>query len=682
MRVSESLSRWLALALAMISVALAAAVAVMHGINWQHDAHHWLPNLAAGAWAIDTFAALTWCIPGLLIARHRPDLPFGWLALAAGLGHGLAGVGLEWGVLSTLGGHHHPGAAAGLWLASWGSVVELPVLAVIYVLFPHGHRAAGWVSRVSVAAVAVVLAGGVVQALSPFSSTLGVRPGSPFDGLTNPVGLTGLAGIPGGVPFFAAGMLAACSVVVLRWRRAAGEDRQVLRWLLAVALVAPAVVLAVLLLPPAIGFAVAEIETFLEIATITAVILRYRLFATELVLNRAWVYALLTGSLAAIYAGIVGVGGSMLSERGASFAGAMVVALGFAPLRARLQWGVNHVMYGDRDDPYAALSRIGRRLEATLAPDAVLPTIVQTIAEALKLPYTAIALQRQGALTVAAAFGPQVAKVARFPLLYQHQPIGELWLAPRTPGAAFSTADHRLLTDLARQAGVAIHAVQLTADLQRSRAALVTAREEERRRLRRDLHDGLGPMLASMTLQAEAARDLYPTDAVQGDDLLIDLTQQLQAATADIRRLVYALRPSALDELGLVGAVRAQAARHELGATRIEVQVPGVLPPLSAAVEVAAYRITQEALTNVLRHAGARRCTVTLAHDALAALLTIEVIDDGAGLSPGAPAGVGLTSMRARAEELGGTCGVAARTARGTRVWATLPCPPPAPEVV
>jgi len=265
MRVSEGLGRRAAPTLALLCAALAAATLLLHALNWGRDPYRWLPGLAAGSWAIDAFGALAWCVPGLLIARRRPDLPFGWLALAAALGHGLAGAGLEWATLSELGGHRLPGAAAGLWLAAWGGEVELPVLAVFYVTFPQGRRPVGRFGAVAIVAAAVVLVGVVAQALCPFATSLGLRPGSPFDGLSNPVGLGALGGMPGGVPFFAVGMLLAGGLVVVRWRRAAGEERQVLRWMVGVAAAGPLVVAAVLLLPPAVGLAVAEIETFLRV---------------------------------------------------------------------------------------------------------------------------------------------------------------------------------------------------------------------------------------------------------------------------------------------------------------------------------------------------------------------------------------------------------------------------------
>ena len=160
-------------------------------------------------------------------------------------------------------------------------------------------------------------------------------------------------------------------------------------------------------------------------------------------------------------------------------------------------------MYGERDDPYAVFSRLGHRLEATLAPEAVLPTIVETVAQALKLPYAALALKQGEAFITAAAYGRRRSR-SFLPLVYHTETIGQLQVAPRATGDAFTAADRRLLADFAQQAGIAAHAVQLTADLQRSRERLVTTREEERRRLRRDLHDGLGPTLASMTLKLDA----------------------------------------------------------------------------------------------------------------------------------------------------------------------------------
>jgi signal transduction histidine kinase len=331
-------------------------------------------------------------------------------------------------------------------------------------------------------------------------------------------------------------------------------------------------------------------------------------------------------------------------------------------------------MYGERDDPYAVLTRLGQRLEVTLAADAMLPTIVETVAQALKLPYAAIAVHGYGAPTVI-AYGTPVFAPLRLPLIYGSETVGQLLLAPRALGEDFSPADRRLLEGLAHQAGTAVHAVRLTHDLQQSRERLVTTREEERRRLRRDLHDGLGPMLAGFTLQVAAIRNLLVRDQAAADALLSELGTEIEAAVGDIRRLVYDLRPPALDELGLVGAIRTRAAQYSAnltGGLQVRVEVPNDLPSLPAAVEVAAYRIAEEALANVVRHAQARTCVVRLS---IADALRLEICDDGVGLPAARHMGVGLLSLRERAVELGGSCVVEAVPAGGTRVCALLPLP-------
>jgi len=212
------------------------------------------------------------------------------------------------------------------------------------------------------------------------------------------------------------------------------------------------------------------------------------------------------------------------------------------------------------------------------------------------------------------------------------------------------------------------------AELQRARERLVAAREEERRRLRRDLHDGLGPALAGAALKVEAAENLLETDAETASGLLDDARAEIQDAVADVRRLVYALRPPALDELGLVGALREQAERLEVGErVRVEVDAPEGLDSLPAAVEVAAYRIALEAMTNVARHAQAHACVVRISVNGA---LELEISDDGHGLPTDYRAGVGISSMRERAEELGGTCGVEQVDGHGTRVLACLPLGP------
>ena len=415
--------------------------------------------------------------------------------------------------------------------------------------------------------------------------------------------------------------------------------------------------------------------------SICVAVLHYRLWDVEPIVHRTLVYGALTVAVAGLYVLLVGYFSLLLRVNDSPLAGLLatgVVASLFQPLRVRLQRGVSRLLYGQRDEPYAVLSRLGQRLESLVAPDAVLPTIVQSVAEALKFPYVAIGLGTGAASEIAAAHGRPVEGLGRWLLVYQTETVGELLVAPRTPGEGFSVSDRRLLDDLARQVGVAAHGVRLTrdlqrlaADLQQAREHLVAGREEERRRLRRDLHDGIGPTLASLVQRLDAASRLVPRDPQAAVAVLVDLKTQTRTTVAEIRQLVYALRPPALDELGLVSAIREHAAQHlEPTGLRVVVEVPSPFPPLPAAVEVAAYRIVLEALTNVARHASAHACSVRLVPGQD---LVIEVMDDGCGFEHGARAGVGLSSMRERAAELGGECVVERAPTGGTRVWARLP---------
>jgi signal transduction histidine kinase len=414
--------------------------------------------------------------------------------------------------------------------------------------------------------------------------------------------------------------------------------------------------------------------------TIGIAILRYRLWDIDIIINRALVYGTLTVSIVGLYVLAVVSLGTLLQGQGNLFISLLatgLIAVLFQPLRLRLQRAVNRLMYGERDTPYTVISRLGQRLEATLAPEAVLPTIVETVAQALKLPYVAITLKQQGELALEASFGLPKEELTHLPLVYQNEQVGELLLAPRTPGESFTPADRRLLDDLVRQAGVAVHAMRLTRelkrltqDLQQARERLVSTREEERRRLRRDLHDGLGPQLSSQTLLLTSAQMLLRRDPDEAEAILKSAVTQAQEAISDIRRLVYALRPPALDDLGLVAAIQEQITHNRASGVAFSFEATEHLPPLPAAVEVACYRIAQEGLTNVVRHAHAHNCTV---HLTSGEQLTIEIIDDGQGLPPGYRCGVGLTSMRERAEELGGSWLVEAGAHGGTHVQAQIP---------
>jgi signal transduction histidine kinase len=474
-------------------------------------------------------------------------------------------------------------------------------------------------------------------------------------------------------------VLASVVAVGLRFRRSAGEERQQLKWLVYAGVLTFFVLITS---SPAVPLDLPEAVAILALLCLPSIpvavgiaILRNRLYDIDLVINRTLVYGALTACVVGIYVVVVGYLGALFSTGGnvvISLAATGVVAVLFQPLRERLQRAVNRLMYGERDEPYAVLTRLGERLEATVEPRAVLPAVVETVAQALKVPHAAIELRREGGYETAAEYGMPSGEPLVLALTYQNEAVGRLVLSPRTKGETFTKSDLRLLEDLARQVGVAAHAVRLTADLQRSRERLVTAREEERRRLRRDLHDGVGPQLAALTLKIETARNRLAHDP-DADVLLSDLAKRARDAVADVRRAVHALRPPTLDELGLVPALRETAAQYEADGLSVSVESPEEISALPAAVEVAAYRIAQEAMTNAVRHAGASRCQVRFDLDEGAGLLRLEISDDGRGIGEDRGVGVGLSSMRERAEELGGTCVVEPVPGGGTRVRAELP---------
>ncbi|GAC1300961.1 MAG: hypothetical protein NVSMB27_41310 [Ktedonobacteraceae bacterium] len=411
-----------------------------------------------------------------------------------------------------------------------------------------------------------------------------------------------------------------------------------------------------------------------------AAIVRYRLWDIDLIIQRTLVYVILSACVIGLYVLIVGYIGALFRTPNNSLISLIataLVAIVFQPLRSLLQRAANRLLYGERDAPYRMLARLDQQLALAVPAEEVLPTLVKTIATALKLPYVAIVLLQSDGVShveerlVATHDQPtNHAPKEHLPLVYQGETVGHLLFTSRTGEAQLTSADRRVLADLARHAGVIAHAVHLTADLRRSRERLVVAREEERRRLRRDLHDGLGPMMASLTLTLAAAREYLGRDPATADALLQEMAHHMQGAVGDIRRLVYELRPPTLDDLGLLGALREQATRYAQGGLRVTLETPDTLGALPAAVEVAAYRIVMEALTNVVRHAHASMCILKIERNDN---LIITISDDGCGPPTTVGRGIGMHSMRERAEELGGTCSIEARPGGGTVVSACLP---------
>jgi two-component system NarL family sensor kinase len=333
-------------------------------------------------------------------------------------------------------------------------------------------------------------------------------------------------------------------------------------------------------------------------------------------------------------------------------------------------------MFGRRGDRYDVVSSVAERLESTRRVDEQLPVLAGAVASAFKVPFVRVEVVTPAGGTVSASHGEPVEDAQEVDIGYHGERVGRLTLPRRGLRSMLSRRDQDLLVDLVRQAAVAIRSSLLAEELQESRERLVLGREEDRRRIRRDLHDGLGPTLGGVAMRLDAAGNAVESDPESSRGLIRQARTEVRDALDDVRRLVHDLRPPALDDLGLRAALEQQAQRvsPEVAVT-VDVSGVGGLP---AAVEVAAYRIVAESLNNVVKHAQASSATVRLREAGGA--LEVEVRDDGRGIAEEVTAGVGLLSLRERAEELGGRFEVQCPAAGGTVVRAFLPVPEPDPE--
>ncbi|GAB2617975.1 hypothetical protein Aab01nite_31540 [Paractinoplanes abujensis] len=616
----------------------------------------------------------TCAVAGALVAGSRPRNALGWALLVSASSFGLLEFFGEYAIAGT-----GPGARLAGWPENWLWVPANLGMALVPLLFPDGlrPRAKLWWALLG-PLFAVALTAAVLGALRPGPSGQ-VRDGA---GVDNPFGVAGLvpaADAVGAAFTVLAGLafVGGGGAVLWRARHADEVRRRQIKWVAWASAVAAVVVAARLVAglidadtgsvwPRAslVWEAAGAVALSLLPAAVTVAVLRHRLYDIDVLITRTLLYGALSACLLGGYALIAGYLGALLGRStslSVSAPAAAAVAVAFAPLRDRIQRGITILMHGRREEPYVVLARLGRRLDDAVAPAAVLPLIAETVAETLRASYVAVTVT-DGPAAVGSLPGDAVP--ADLPLTYQGSPVGTLSIWPRPP------FDEAVLADLARQVGAAVHSARLAADLQRSRERLVMAREEERRRLRRDLHDGLGPTLAALTMRAEAAQDARP-DTLK--TLLAKVVDDAEAAVGDVRRLVDGLRPAALDSLGLTGALAAHLAGLPAGSPAVRLSAPDELPVLPAATEVAAYRIAVEAVTNVCRHAKAAEASVRLS--IVADRLVVEVGDDGRGLD-GVRPGVGLTSMRERADELGGSLTVETGTA-GTRIRAELPATAP-----
>ncbi|HEV3497117.1 MAG TPA: histidine kinase, partial [Actinomycetes bacterium] len=605
---------------------------------------------------VEAIAALGAPILGGLIVWRQPFNRYGWIWCLLGLGMTVRGAAYAYEIWALYVAPYQPGGLEAAWVGNLMDALNWGLVPLLLLLFPDGRPPSPRWRPVVWAAVAVY---------AVWAASTAVAPGPMDDGTPNPI--RWLHGSPGEVartvalglwrPTLLLMAIGALSLLA-RYRHTDGRQRQQIKWL-AYAAVPLALSFLVQLRWDLIGLLGAVVTAATSWAIYIAIgiaVLRHHLYDIDRLINRTVVYGLLTAGGVAVYVAVVKLAEWLLREGvglGGSLVATAVIAVGFAPARDRLQRWVDRRLYGERHDPVQAMVRLGERLRDAPrgTPDGdVLVGVLQAVCEALRLPSASL---RVAGVEVA-SFGEPAAASEPIPLEHEGQQVGVLLVGLRAGERAFGLADRRVLEVLAAPVAVTLHAVLLSQELQRSRERLVAAREEERRRLRRDLHDGLGPILTAVTLKADAARSALDTAPDRADALLAELRGDAKQAIGDLRLVVYNLRPAALDELGLLGALGEQVDRFSRQGLSIRLNTPAALPVLPAAVEVATYRIITEALTNVVRHAQAHRVAITVAIDGD---LCLEVHDDGAGSTAngdGWRPGLGLQSMVERAAGRGG----------------------------
>jgi signal transduction histidine kinase len=666
-------------ALVVVGVLVVLGLAVLGLSLWldlEADPHGAGADLAQGWGTTYTLLGAVLVVLAAVILVRRPGQVFGW---------GMAWLALFWSLDGLSQSYVRyaittDDALAGSNLALWvlnrvGAYLPLS-LALLLLLFPDSRflpgrgRVVGWVTTATMALAATMVV------LSPATDLPDTRLPPEVDldaaALPLPDAVVSVAS-PICLLLSVLGLLVAMASVVVRYRRSQGLERDRMRWL-AWSVVAMALVLLVSAglevdhLNDAALFAVMALPAL----AMTIAIVRPGLLPIDDLLVRTLVWTVLAATILAVdlvvIAALDAVLGDALNRRQVVLTVLLLSVVLYAPLRLRLLRLVQRLLVGRRQERYDAVAGLASTLETTDEGPDQLAAVAQAVAGAFGVRYVGVEVDRGGGEKVLATYGDRPAAVRTLPITYRDAEVGRLVLPAKGVRSRLTARDERLLGDLVRQAATAARTSRLAEEVQESRERLVTAREEERRRIRRDLHDGLGPALSGVVFQLDAARMAVATDPAAAQRQLAVVSEQVQGIVADVRRLVHDLRPPALDDRGLVGALRQQADRLDLP---LEVDAPELDGVLPAAVEVAAFRIVGEALTNVARHAQATGASLRL--ELADHTLTVVVADDGIGIDADRQAGVGLVGLRERAAELGGTAEVTCPPTGGTVVRAHLP---------
>lgn len=659
---------------AVLAAGLAIAVVYFDVVAWRRPA--FAPR-DAGITAAVPGLALAWT--GCAIAARRGRHPIAAVMVVAGLLCMLVGLangwlnygafeGIDLPLLTTaaLANHYFPSAA----------ITAVPI---IVVLFPNGKVPLSRVGRIAaISAIACAAFPVALKVLMPWDAWIeqsGQDPGVygilMFDvGSSLPLDWALLHSL-----YFPSLLLCLALVLVAlfeRWRTADPATRHRLRWVLWAGWTFVLAILVAIGLQHYLAFHYSVmVGTVALCAAVFAAVTGHRTGDVDRLLTWTFVYTVLIGAVIAVDVAFVALWGQVIDDDRLMMLAVVVVLVAYAPARERLLSAAWRLVNGRRDDPYGVLSDLARSLEQARTPQSQLDHLARAVASAFASPAVDVNVMLRSGHTVSASYGTSTGSAHHLDLTFQGMTIGTMSVAP---GRArdLSAHDQQLLSNLINLTASALYLTDSHQQLADARRAIVTAREDERQRLRRDLHDGIGPTLAAASLRLEAAANSVESDPAKARALITDVVADLGSAVDGVRRLVQGLRPPSLDDVGLAHALSTVARSFCTDSLTVsaDVDLPPAVPP---AVEVAVYRIVSEALTNVARHASASAAVISVNyHDGH---IQVVVSDDGTGtdaLVHTGDRGLGLTSMRDRAEEIGGTFEFTSSSS-GSQVVARLP---------
>lgn len=642
-RVGVAVAAWSAAALAVAGAAYAVLLAPGGDLPWKAVL---LPALLG--------------LPGALIAVRLPAHPAGWLMLGQAVCFAGSALGTQW-----LAAGRETAAAWAAWFPERAAAVVVPGMLALLLVLPDGRLPSRRWRPLAVGAVGaqllLVLLWAVVR--GPVAAPDSTTPRAAE--LLNPVGLLPASWGPvlAGLEWMlVVPLLLGIAAVVQRIRSPVEDQRPRVVSVLAAVVVFVVLDVVARLVWPAAGDWFDVLGAAVLAGAVLAAVLRGRFERVQVVVSHALVYAVLTGAIALAYTGLVALAPRAGVPASATGLLTAVVALVLLPARGVLQRGLRRAMYGDRGAPHVALRRLSSSVAGADDLAGVLAGLARSIRSSLRARGVTVTFRG-----VSASVGTPDGVSEERTLDGGSGASGRVQVT-LPPGRRLATDEAELLDDLVAHGARAARMVCLADELARARLTLVAGREEERSRLRRDLHDELGPTLAGLAMQLGSLPEVLREDADLAADRLAHLERAARTALDRMRDISRGLRPPALDELGLVPAL-VESGR----ALGLQVSVCGAPPALPPAAEVAVYRIVAEALVNTHRHAGV--ATVALEFGGTADDLEVAVVDRGAGRA-GAPAGVGLVSMRERAAELGGSLSVVETDGGGTTVRLSLPLRP------